>query len=678
MAMGIGLAAEGDVRVVPQFAWGKEGKVSPDGRFSVCVLKDTIRVVDNQHGCLAWIVRLVGASDVAFSPDSRHLAASGEEHGLLMKLSEGVPSCPEALAGSVIAFSSESRSLYIARRPGRKKRPSATPVLAVVSLSGRITGIHPLKMSWPAIIEVLADGKSVRIVGTDGDRRRVRTAEQTIDLATGESTVTLGPIVRELPRDRKKQTLDPLPGCDKRRTAGQVFEDLYWDGPSGICVMHGGGMPEGGVLKAWDVRRGRFMSTVGTGNNVGGIRGFLRPGVLTAYTWHDGKKDLAVIDLVKGDRRQTGLDGRCFLPSPDGKHVAAISGDEWSSTGKLTVWRLEDRTPLFSAVGVPYHRPPKWTGDGSCLMEIRVDKEANRFAVELHYLDGAKVERVFAPDPEAPLRKPEVPEQETVLAERVGVDKDTMLRVKMQRLGQEAWLRTRIWDMDADAQVRRLALGVGCKDGRVAVMDIASKVQIAELRGIPGGVSAVLFVDDGVVLAGGREGQVRLWDYEENRVLWSAETGEDLVQFGHVRGSKYVVCQHDFRSATVLDMSRGWTLRRAPRLKRYGSYSILPWTSPLPISDGSVALEVEPGVFQVCLVVTRSGERLLTYCPFAGDQWIVYTPEGWWDGSELVHDWVKWYRGASLLDEKEAERFRDRSRIDAVLARVFKAKNREA
>jgi hypothetical protein len=87
-----------------------------------------------------------------------------------------------------------------------------------------------------------------------------------------------------------------------------------------------------------------------------------------------------------------------------------------------------------------------------------------------------------------------------------------------------------------------------------------------------------------------------------------------------------------------------------------------------------VALEVEQSTIEVNIVVTHSGEKLLTFSAFPNDQWVIYTPEGYWDGSASVHEYVKFYRKDKLLDVRSAERFRGRDKIDAVLAMTSKLK----
>jgi len=614
------------------------------------------------------------------------MAACGGSGGLILDISKGIPRRFESLAGKVLAFSADSNNVFVAKssiqeertgslagKPGAR-RPERKQSLDVVGLSGRIIRSFALEMSVPEIIEVPPDGASITVAGMDGNPRmhvpRMCTVKQTIDLGDGESSIDRGPVVRGRPRDRDKPVRHKLIPCNRKRTAGQRLDEFHWDERSGICVMKGSGMPEGGVHKAWRVRKARFLSTLGGGNWIDGIGGFLSPGVVTASSYRNRKRRLTTIDLLKGERTDTDIEGRMSLPSPTGTHVAAIAGRPTSPTGALTVWELGGRTSLFSIKAVPFHRPPQWSADGSFLMHVAVEKEENRFALELHHVDGKATDRLFPPDRTAG-EEPELSQQELRMAERMGIKRDALLKMKRERSEQDAWLRTRIWDVDSDSRSKRIALAVGCGPGRAVVVDPVTKASVAEFGGIPGGAGTVRFVSDRTILVGGRKGRVALWDYRNDTVLWTVETGEGVVQFGFAPGSNFVVCQHTFRSATVLDMRDGGTVRRTPPLRSSGTFSKLPWTNPLLVSNGSITLEAVPGSFQVRLVETASARTIVILCPFADDQWIVYLPDGRWDGSPDVHDWVKWYRGPTPLERNEAERLRDRDAIRSAVRRAF-------
>jgi len=60
-------------------------------------------------------------------------------------------------------------------------------------------------------------------------------------------------------------------------------------------------MPEGGVLKVWDLRGGRQIRTLGTMNDVSEPIGFVSPGVFAAYAWFS-RADLAPSFAERGNR----------------------------------------------------------------------------------------------------------------------------------------------------------------------------------------------------------------------------------------------------------------------------------------------------------------------------------------------------------------------------------------
>jgi hypothetical protein len=89
------------------------------------------------------------------------------------------------------------------------------------------------------------------------------------------------------------------------------------------------------------------------------------------------------------------------------------------------------------------------------------------------------------------------------------------------------------------------------------------------------------------------------------------------------------------------------------------------------ISAGKLALEMTHESLEVRLTEAVSGSPLLGYCPLPDGQWLVHLPQGDGDGSERVHDWVRFYRGLSVLAPAEAEQHRNPAAIKAVLKQAF-------
>lgn len=654
----LGKASEGIIRVVPQFEWSQRGwflprRVSPNGEFAACIHPyGTVRVIDLRNKCLVWNIPLYKPKNIAFSPDGTCLAGCGYDAGFVLEIPEGSLRYFDVLAGNCIAFSQDSTSALVTTDwQGEwywKRKTSLTTLelrkkikLLRVSLSGQILDTYPLAMIIPEIIEPSPLGTSVIIIGVDGEPREhvpyMCTAKQTIDLHTKRSTIQKGARMRGYPRDRRKPVWDKLP--EQGKTSGQDFRALYWDADSGICVVTGLVEPDGVAVKAWDIRKGRFLSTVGKGNMVSNVGGFLRQGVLIANILHSGagrwpqEKRLSLIDVANNDITQTNIKGlKLLFPSPDGKYVAASAGQVSSAMGRLELWDIHGLRPISvlnevdRPVNTNNYLPFIWAPNSTCVTH---PDWVNSF-IEFQYVSNHRTEKLFAPD------------------------------------------KQRIWAYTVDKQFRKIALGAGgTKEGKVILMNIDNKELLRELKGFSGWVNAVLFVDEHHILAGDIHGHVKFWNYTRDKVLWTAKAGEEIAQFGYVPGSKFVVCQHPDRNATILTMRNG-LIQRKTEIISYSHHSAkLPGTNPCLICDGSVALEAESDTIQINLVITDSGKRLLTFCALPNDQWIIYTTEGYWDGSKKVHDWVKFYRKSQLLDVKDADGFRQRDRINAILAKVF-------
>jgi hypothetical protein len=164
---------------------------------------------------------------------------------------------------------------------------------------------------------------------------------------------------------------------------------------------------------------------------------------------------------------------------------------------------------------------------------------------------------------------------------------------------------------------------------------------------------------------------IQLWDIKNRRTLWT--TYSILPeQFGYVPGGPYVVCGRLRQSGTVLNLSDGKILRNTCTLLRNGEPPPgLSWSQSQLIADGTWALEMVPETPLVRLVAVATGEVLLTFCTLPKEQWIVYTPDSQWDGSERVTDWVRFYRGLQPLETHQIEALRNRAAIETALRRVF-------
>jgi hypothetical protein len=181
---------------------------------------------------------LVYPSAAAFSPDGKWLAACGSGEGLLLNLQNCELRFFPALSGLLVAFTPDSRKVLVVRRSS--DRQEANDGLLVFDLSARQTGRFPVEMSVPHTMEVLADGKTVRIRGVHGNPAmhvpRMGTAEETIRLDTGKTERDWGPVAQKWMGRGKDPRLAPMPAATlQMRTHGP--RELYWNEASGLCLL---------------------------------------------------------------------------------------------------------------------------------------------------------------------------------------------------------------------------------------------------------------------------------------------------------------------------------------------------------------------------------------------------------------------------------------------------------
>lgn len=659
------------IRVVPQFAWEKEGRVSPDGKFAACISKykrASVRVVDVANRCLGWHISLPEARDIAFSSDGRYLAGCGKNCGFILDLTTGKTSCVETLQGSLLAFSPNSQTLFLLRYNSDSGRAAS---LHILDLAGVANKKYVLSMSCPELIEFSPDGSSVTVYGMDGNRAmhvpRMSKVVQVIDLQTWDAHIEKSAPVRGCPRSRRVAKHDSIIPCDMRATSGQNFQGLFWDEATGILVVHGAGSPEGGVLKAWSLRDGRFLGTVGTRNEVNDVGGFLRPGILVANAWNEGKKTLTLLNLQGKQRTHTQIEGKRFVPSPDQRHVAVVSD-------KLRIWDLVSKQKVLETEGPSKHALYRWSPKGNFFVRVGWKRDDSSF-VEICYRDG-RLARVSAPDVKQAKPMPTITEAQYKLAGTMGTSQEAYEKMKQREYASKVRSRCMIWSTAVSPDSSKLALGVGnLEQGRAVVWDITGEQVLAELGGFTEWVQDVLFFQEGLVLCGSLEGKIRLWNYSANEVVWETDMRREFICFGHVPGSRYVVCQHQDRAGTVLDLQHKWVIRHTKPLKS-SSHRRTSWTNPMLVDGGRVLVEGEPNTIQVHVTRTHEPGRSITFCPLPNDQWIIYLPTGAWMGSDQVHAWVRFYDAGRLLSVEAAEKYRNPEATKAQIAAVFAGDNR--
>jgi hypothetical protein len=346
-----------------------------------------------------------------------------------------------------------------------------------------------------------------------------------------------------------------------------------------------------------------------------------------------------MIDARTGAITQTSLERAITSPAPDGRRFTALFWQGPPEKQWLGLYAVPPGEPLYREDHArPGHTIQAWSPDGKWL--VRSPWRAKQSVLHA-------------------VRTADGPAKEIALGDLPGDPQD----------GNRP---PALWSLAVDGKPGLVAAGLGSSHmGMVILNDLASGARLAVLDGFPIWVQSVCFVGPGRLLTGTYGGRVQLWDLKEKKPLWTTDTKEEVIQFGLVRGGPYAVCVHLYRSASLVRLEDGTVVRRTPRLLGSDSSAKLPWVYPALLGNGTLALEMAPDAMQLQLVDVATGAARLTLCAMPEDQWIVYTPEGAWDGSPGIHAWVKFYRGFESLAPTEADRHRSRVKIETAVHTVF-------
>ncbi|MBN1256458.1 MAG: hypothetical protein JXA52_01995 [Planctomycetes bacterium] len=82
--------------------------------------------------------------------------------------------------------------------------------------------------------------------------------------------------------------------------------------------------------------------------------------------------------------------------------------------------------------------------------------------------------------------------------------------------------------------------------------------------------------------------------------------------------------------------------------------------------------EYESNIFS--LYETANAKCIATFCAFDDDEWIIYTPDALWLGSEKALDRVAFYRGMELLDAEEVKGLNNPEEIRSLVRQAFEKK----
>lgn len=661
-------AGEPPVRIVPHLALnaasaGNELLVvkGPTGRFAAWLGHGPgwgpflVCVQDLRHDRLAWLVPTWDAAALAFSHDGSELAVCGAEGGFFLDLARDRALPAPWLRGSALAFSPDDRHIWLAdgqdghHYPREKPRPYR---VYCFTCRGVWTRTCPLEMNLPARVTFSEDGARVVIEGAMGyglGNRRGGSAEpvtQTIDVASGRSETRKGklergwPVWRDLPLLRYP---DRLPAPQEESRIRQTFSALHWHEPTRRFVVMASGWPEGGVVKAWDaIDQARLLRTVGTSNRVTPV-GFGPDGSLLASSRHDYENLPAEIrGKVKRDERgralslltrlDLGTGEATPLPipaprrgielTPDGRFAATRTDSERDGPRRrLETWDLTSGSRLGEIV----------VGDGQ-VIRYRLGPQGRRIVAQVAK-NAHCVLQLWDRDGKLLSELPGPPSD-------FGVSPDTRFAVFGPRPGDPDGRYLQIVELATGKVLRRIE-GLRSPDGPARFMRSET----------------VVVVDESIALWSMR-GAKPLWESDSRGWTESIEPQQD--------GAAIVV-----RYPRGADILAGRTGRRLPQYHAFQHACF--WHRPTPIAGGTLALDPVHGSYIARLVETASGHTIATFAPFPDPDWMVWTPDGYWTGSETALRWVSFYRGTEPLAPADIAALRQpdlvRRRIAQALAR---------
>ena len=348
-------------------------------------------------------------------------------------------------------------------------------------------------------MEVLADGKTVRIRGAHGNPAmhvpRMGKAEETIHLDTGKTERDWGPVDRGWIGRGKDPRLVPMPAAaSQMRTYGP--RELFWNEASGLCLL--------GRAAVWDIRGGRLLRDFGP-YDLSSTHGFLDGNTLLASTWKDNKESLALVDVRSGKASPTGLASQRVLTSPDGKSVLIAPNRGDPSDGRVELYHVPPDKPIY-----------RQTGDLGAWDTAAWSRDGRRLACSVSPKAGPAVRLISTADGQYV----EIPLADVAAAHTAQIESPP-----------------RLWRLALDDSGERLAVSLAGPDhGLVIIANRQTRSVETVLDGLPNLVDALQFVGRDRLLTGCSGGRVQLWSLAERRPLWTAETKEDVVQFGYVPG----------------------------------------------------------------------------------------------------------------------------------------------
>jgi WD40 repeat protein len=633
---------------------------------------------------------------VAFSPDGKKLASGSMDNTVILwDLATGKPE--KILKGHTgwvlsVAFSPDGRKLASGSRDntvilwdinsGRAEKILKGHTSIVFSVAFSPDGKKLASGSWDetVILWDIDSGKVEKILkGHKGNINSVAFSPDSRKLASGsaDNTVILWDLAtgkaEKILKGHTEQVWVVAFSPDGRKLASVSWDRtvILWDLDSGraekklkgtVAVLSIAFSPDGKKLALglsdnmvilWDLGSGKAEKILkGHASSVRSVS-FSPDGRKLA----SGSADNTVIlwDLATGKAEKI-LGHISFVLSvafsPDGKNLASGSEDKtivlWDLDGGRAEKTLkEHKDAIFSVAFSPNGR--------------KLTSGSRDNTVILWNLDSGRVEKILKGHTDSVLSVAFSPDSKKLASG----SSDNMVilwdldsgRVEKILKGHTGWVLSVAFSPDGKK------LASGSWDETVILWDIDSGKVEKILKGHRGNVKSVAFSPDGRKLASGSS------DYTV--ILWDLDSGKAEKIFRHTTAVQSVAFSPDGRklaSGTVDNTLILWDLATGEPekiLKGHTSYITSIAFSP----DGrKLASGSADGSVKVWDVET--GRELVTLLSLDGGQdWLITTPEGYYDGSPNGANLVAWKLGGEIYP---AERFEEQFKRPDLVARALK------
>jgi hypothetical protein len=641
------------VRIVPRVGWSARGVADPTGRFVVCPPGYSCRlvvVVDVKLTRPAWIVPIPKTLDplqgFAFSPSGKTLVMAGRSGGLVLDLDGDRLLDAPWLRGDVVAFSPDGAHVWAARGGdaqgmGRAK-DDGTPGLYCFTPRGVQEQVLSLTMNIPASITFQNGGKDLVVEGWQGKGLgdeaggTIQPVAQTFAVDTGRSTMVLGEVQNGFgPREEPSKRL-PATTDQPKRQIREIRDGCrcLWDAAAErLTVFDGKSLNVWAPLNAAALARtisAKGSSLVPLGQGSGGL--------LYCQACYD------ILDLPQDLRRR--------VEKPNKRAVHLVTRVD-PNTGAVTPLPID-----IEQSALKFHSNPdrlavlRHAAAGS--VEVwNLDKLGQPVTVKVPGKGGWKI--AWAEGPSLTLAVQAVDEKGVWQAHFYDAVGGLIRTIPVG-----GWSA-----MDLAGQfVAFGVIGEGRGKGQVLLIERATGTECRQFPVAPDCSwpqptfvsGSQLLITDGI-----GHGRAELWDIAGTQPKWSAATFGAVKAVTVAPDAGLAVVQYKGDGADILRLDDG---RRLPLSAAAGAGAA--WNRPTPILKRRLVLDSTYAEYgMIDLIDARTGLVAATYATLGASDWMVWTPDGYWTGTDGAVDWAGFYRGRDALSPEAAAALRKPAIVSA-------------